>query len=137
MKIKTIFLTIAALGCVMVASAKATDPDPNNGEKKNKKADILGNIVNADTKKALNNVSITAYKDSKKEKVLVTDCTGTYVFDELQAGVYKFVFEKNGYKKITKDKIIIKTDEAFQMDIEMIEDKSIDLMPSPFHFSMD
>lgn len=136
MKIKTILVTIAVMGSSMAVFANATDPPTDNGEK-NKKADILGMVINAESKKAIGEVSITAYRDSKKEKVLVTDCTGTYVFDELKAGVYKFVFEKTGYKKVTKDKVIIKTDEGFQMNIEMIEDNSFDLMPSPFHFSMD
>ena len=35
----------------------------------------------------------------KKEKVVITDGTGAYSFDDLKPGVYKFVFEKEGYKK--------------------------------------
>ena len=33
-----------------------------------------------------------------------------HAFDELKPGVYKFVFEKAGFKKVTKDKVVVKTD---------------------------
>ena len=39
-------------------------------------------------------------------------------------------------KKITKEKVIIKTDEAFQLNIEMIESSDFEIMPSPFSFAM-
>jgi hypothetical protein len=53
----------------------------------------------------------------------------------LKPGVYKFVFEKAGFKKVTKDKVVVRTDEAFQLNIEMIQDNGFDLMPSPLHFT--
>ena len=62
----------------------------------------------------------------------MTDEEGSFAFDELKPGTYKFVFEKAGYKKITKEKVVIKTDEAFQMNIEMIENIDFEIMPSPF-----
>jgi len=72
---------------------------------------------------------------SKKEKAITTDEDGNYAFDDLKPGTYKFVFEKLGYKKVVKEKIIIKTDESFQMNIEMIQNNDFDLVPTPFHFS--
>ena len=65
----------------------------------------------------------------------MTDDEGGFAFDELKPGTYKFVFEKAGFKKITKEKVVIKTDEAFQMNIEMIENSDFEIMPSPFYFS--
>ena len=56
---------------------------------------------------------------------------GGFSFDELRPGIYKFVFEKSGFRKVTKEKVVIKTDEAFQMNIEMIENSDYDIMPSP------
>ena len=58
-----------------------------------------------------------------------------FSFDELKPGTYKFIFEKAGFKRVTKEKVVIKTDESFQMNIEMIETTQYDLAPSPFHFS--
>jgi len=72
---------------------------------------------------------------SKKEKVVFTEDNGTYAFDELKPGTYKFIFEKAGFKKITKEKVVIKTNEAFQLNIEMITQNDFDILPSPFHFT--
>jgi len=99
-----------------------------------KKDDIMGSVIGAEGKKPLKDVCITAYLCSKKEKVVITDGTGAYSFDDLKPGVYKFVFEKDGYKKVIKEKVTVKVDEGFQLDIEMLQDNSTDVMPSPSHF---
>jgi hypothetical protein len=99
-----------------------------------KKDDIMGSVIGADGKKPLKDVCITAYLCSKKEKVVITDGTGAYSFDDLKPGVYKFVFEKEGYKKVIREKVTVKVDEGFQLDIEMLQDTSTDVMPSTSHF---
>lgn len=124
-------LFMLALGVFSFTIAKANATDPGRG----KKDELNGVVVHSDTKKPLKEVSITAYRVSKKEKVTITDNEGGYAFDDLKPGVYKFVFEKAGFKKITKEKVVIKTDEAFQMNIEMIEHDDYDIMPSPFHMN--
>ncbi len=127
MKPKTLLLIATFVLGSLIAKAKV-DPDPG------KKDDIMGSVMNAEGKKPLKDVSITAYLFSKKEKVVITDGTGAYAFDDLKPGIYKFVFEKEGYKKVVKEKVTVKVDEAFQLDIEMLEDNSADVMPSPSHF---
>jgi len=99
-----------------------------------KKDDIMGSVIGAEGKKPLKDVCITAYLCSKKEKVVITDGTGAYSFDDLKPGVYKFVFEKEGYKKVIREKVTVKVDEGFQLDIEMLQDNSTDVMPSASHF---
>jgi hypothetical protein len=131
MKPRTLLLTCIFLLGVVFANAAATEPGNGNG----KKDDLNGNVIHADSKKPLKDVSITAFLTSKKEKVVITDGSGNYNFDDLKPGTYKFVFEKDGYKKVTKEKVIVKVDEGFQLNIEMIEADDFDLMPSPFHFS--
>lgn len=123
-------LTISLLGFVM---AKANDVGVGPGD--GKKDDLNGTVIHSETKKPLKDVTVTAYLISKKEKVELTDEEGGFAFDELKAGTYKFIFEKAGFKKITKEKVVIKTDEAFLLNIEMIESSDLDIMPSPFHFS--
>ena len=130
MKPKIFLLSISLL---VFAIAKAnTDPDPTD---KNKINEVNGVIFDSEHKKPLKDVIITAYSVSKKEKIVQTDEAGSFSFDELKSGTYKFVFEKVGFKKVTKEKVVIKTDETFQLNIEMIENKDLELMPSPFHFS--
>ena len=114
----------------LIAKAN-TDPGKNNDGKKD---DIMGSVTGAQGKKPLKDVCITAYLCSKKEKVVISDGTGAYSFDDLKPGVYKFVFEKEGYKKVIKEKITVKVDEGFQLDIEMLQDDTTDVMPSTSHF---
>jgi len=127
-----IFLMI--IGMLVFAGVKASAGPADPGEKK-KIDEINGVIFDADHKKPLKDVTITAYSTSKKEKIVQTDDTGNYAFDELKPGIYKFVFEKAGFKRVTKEKVVIKTDETFQLNIEMVGSSETDLVPSPFHFS--
>lgn len=131
MKQKLILLAVGLLG---FAAAKANDTDPGNGVK-GKKDDINGLVTHSESKKPMKDVTVTAYLVSKKEKLVLTDDAGNFSFDELKPGTYKFVFEKAGFKRVTKEKVVVKTDEAFQLNIEMIETVQYDLAPSPFHFS--
>ncbi|HUM96627.1 MAG TPA: carboxypeptidase-like regulatory domain-containing protein [Chitinophagaceae bacterium] len=131
MKQKLSLLLFASFGLL---SARANIGDPGNGT--SKKDELNGVVVHAETKKPLKDVSITAILVSKKEKTTATDDDGNFNFDQLKPGTYKFIFEKSGYRKVTKEKIIIKTDEAFQMNIEMMEAEEYDIMPSPFSMGM-
>ena len=132
MKPKLLLLSL----CVFAfALAKANSTDPGPGACKGKKNDLAGSVLHADNKKPLKDVNVTAYLVSKKEKTVFTDDIGNYAFDELKPGTYKFVFEKAGFKKVTKEKVVVKTDEAFQLNIEMIESKDLDLVPSALHFA--
>ena len=125
-----LFLLISLI-ILGVTAANASGTDPVIG----KKNDINGAVTELENRKPVREVNITAYLLAKKEKVVTTDEEGNYAFDDLKPGTYKFVFEKLGYKKVVKEKVVIKTDESFQMNIEMIENSDFDLAPSPFHFS--
>jgi len=133
MRSKFLSLAIGLLGFVV---AKAdTGPDPDPAAEKGKKNDLAGIILHGESKKPLKDVVVTAYLVSKKEKAVQTDETGNYGFEELKPGTYKFVFEKSGYKRVTKEKVVVKTDEGFQLNIEMIESKDFNLVPSPLLFA--
>ena len=134
MKQKLLMFAIALLGFIAVSASDVGPGDPG-GPGHGKKDEMNGTVVHSDSKKPLEGVTVTAVLVSKKEKIVQTDDDGTYAFDELKPGTYKFIFEKAGYRKITKEKVVIKTDDAFQMNIEMIENSSIEIMPSPLHFS--
>ncbi len=128
MKPRFLLLAISLLG---FTAAKANAGGPGEG----KKDELNGIVIHAESKKPLKDVSVTAILVSKKEKVVITDEEGSFAFDELKPGTYKFIFEKAGFKKITKEKVVIKTDEAFQLNIEMIESNDFEIMPSPFSFA--
>ncbi|MCW3116655.1 MAG: hypothetical protein JWM28_737 [Chitinophagaceae bacterium] len=120
------------MGLLGFSFAHATDPTTGGNGKKN---DINGSVIQLETRKPVKEVNITAYLESKKEKVVSSDDTGNYAFDDLKPGTYKFVFEKIGFKKVVKEKVRIKTDESFQLNIEMIANNDYDLAPTPLHFS--
>jgi len=110
----------------------------NNGGKDNRKEDpdMLGIVTHADNRKPLKDVSVTAYNSSRKEKVVVSDANGNFNLIDLKPGVYKFVFEKDGFRRVVREKIILKTKEDYQLNIEMAEDEMLpDLMPSTLHFA--
>jgi hypothetical protein len=100
-----------------------------------KKADILGGVYNHDSKKPLSSVTVTVYSDVKKEKVVVTDTGGLYAFDDLKAGTYRFVFEKTGYKKVTREKVVVQPDLGVQLNVEMSKHASFEFVPGPYHFT--
>lgn len=128
MKQKLLVLAVSLLG---YATAQATESGPG-GPGIGKRDDLNGTVLHSESKKPLEGVTVTAIFQTRKEKIILTDEGGSYAFDELKAGTYKFIFEKAGYRKIVKDKVVIRTDEAFQMNIEMIENSNIELMPSSF-----
>jgi hypothetical protein len=134
MKPKFLLLTIGLLSFAFAQADTGPDPEPPGCEK-GKKNDLAGVILHGESKKPLKDVVVTAYLVSKKEKAVQTDETGNYGFEELKPGTYKFVFEKSGYKRVTKEKVVVKTDEGFQLNIEMIESKDFDLVPSPLLFA--
>lgn len=109
-----------------------------NGGKDNRKEepDMLGSVVHAESKKPIKDVSVTAYSNSHKEKTAVSDANGNFNLIDLKPGVYKFVFEKDGFKKVVREKIILKLNEDYQLNVEMDEDELLpDLNPSTLHFA--
>jgi 5-hydroxyisourate hydrolase-like protein (transthyretin family) len=130
------FIFTAGLGLVAAATdntGPGTGPDNGNDGKKD---ELSGNVMDADSKKPLKDVSVTAYNTvtSKKEKVFHTDASGNYNFDELQPGKYKFIFEKAGFRKVVREKTISKADEGFLLNVEMVEQETFDMVPAATHF---
>ena len=135
MKYKLFLLTIVFAATAFVARANNTNPSGGctNGEE-TKKTDITGGVLHTDSKKPLVNVSVTAYSSAKKEKVVYTDANGNYSFSELKAGTYKLVFEKDGFKRVTRDKVTIRPDEGCLLNVEMDKEEFQLLPGSIFDF---
>lgn len=130
MKPKILLLTfICVTGCLQ---SRASGNDP--GEPGKSINEVTGRVVDAESKKPLREVTVTAYSANKKEKFVISDESGHFEFDELKSGIYKLVFEKDGYRKVVREKVIIRNDETFQLRIEMIDSPDFELMPSLFHF---
>ncbi len=124
------FFSIISFLIIISCTAKA---NTGRGENLNKK-EIVGSVYHQNSKKPLANVTVTAYLANKKEKVATSDANGNYSFDELRPGIYKFTFEKNGFKKQVKDRTIVRADEEMELNIYLEEHTSFDFMPGPGHF---
>ena len=108
----------------------------NGGKEKKEDPDLMGIILQAETGKPLKDVNITAYNNTRKEKVVTSNANGSFSLTDLKPGVYKFVFEKEGFEKVTREKIVLKLNEGYQLNIQMSEEEHIfDMMPSPLRFS--
>jgi Carboxypeptidase regulatory-like domain len=99
------------------------------------KNDLSGGVVlQAQTKKPLNKVVVTVYSAAKKEKVVVTDDKGNYSLNDLRPGMYRLVFEKSGFKKVTKERVVVKQEEISQLNIEMTENDDFRIFPGQVFF---
>jgi hypothetical protein len=124
MKLKLFLLSLAfAAACNANAST-----GPGNGDD-TKKNDIAGGVVNADTRKPLGNVQVTAFVANKREKAVLTDAHGNYNFSDLKPGTYRLVFEKEGFRRVVKEKVVIRSDEGCQLNIEMDENDAFQIVP--------
>ncbi len=132
MRLIILLLSTFAVFTGLFASAKGIDP--KNVAKKN---EIMGGVFESESKKPLNNVSVTAYLSSKKEKVTTTDVNGIFSFNDLRPGNYKFIFEKDGYKKTSREKVVTRPYEGLQINVVMEEFSTFDFMPGPSHFFGD
>jgi hypothetical protein len=74
-------------------------------------------------------VAVTVFSSARKEKVVYTDVNGSYTFTDLKAGTYTLVFEKDGLKKVTKNKVNIRPDEGCQLNIEMDDEEEFRILP--------
>lgn len=124
------------LGSFAIAASLFANANNGIGEENTKKSDMMGCVLHSETRKPLRDVCITAYLASKKEEVITTRSNGTYSFENLKPGVYKFVFQKDGFKKVIKDHVIIKTDNGFQLNVQMFETEDFNFMPGAFTFPM-
>mgnify|MGYP001555127835 FL=1 len=99
--------------------------------------DVNGIVMDADTRKPLKDVSVIAIMNSRKEKIVISDKNGGFSLDDLKPGTYKLVFEKDGYKRITREKVVISSSSSapILVNIEMEESHTAsERGPSVWHF---
>jgi hypothetical protein len=131
MKCKALFIAAFVLAS---SCARANATPPNNGEETIKKNDVVGGVFHSETRKPLGNVVVTAFVSNKKEKTVTTDATGAFSFNDLKPGTYRFVFEKDGFRRVSKEKTISRVDEALDLTVLLEEHSTYDFTPGPSHF---
>ncbi|MEP6746276.1 MAG: carboxypeptidase-like regulatory domain-containing protein [Bacteroidota bacterium] len=132
MKYKCIPVILLLLLCSFFSFAN------NVGQHKKDDADMNGMVLEAETGRPIKDVNITAYNNTKKEKITTSSANGGFTLTDLKPGVYRFVFEKEGFEKVIREKIILKLNDAYQLNVQMAEEANIfDMMPSPLRFSSE
>ncbi len=124
-------LTLTSLFLILggVASASEVEPECDN---KISTETVFGKVLREDSKRPIQNVTVTAILLNKKEKYTITDNEGEFGIEELKPGTYKIIFEKDGYRKVVKDKVNVKLNEPIELNVEM-EYVNYGFVPSPFH----
>jgi Carboxypeptidase regulatory-like domain len=128
----TLKLTLTSISFSLAGAVFATDINPDAEGKINTES-VYGKVIHEDSNKPLRDVIVTAILLNKKEKFTITDNDGLFGINELKPGTYKLIFEKDGYKKVIKDKVNIKANASLELNVEM-DYQGFDLSPSPFHF---
>lgn len=83
-----------------------------------KSSSISGTVTDKKTGEPLEGATITIKKKSFKEET-TSDSEGKYSFTELEAGKYKMIAKKSGYKKYKKNKIKLKINHEVNKDIPL------------------
>jgi Carboxypeptidase regulatory-like domain len=125
-------LTLSCILVVANGAVYAMDTSPESEIKINTES-VFGKVFHEDSHRPLRDVTVTAILLNKKEKYTITDIDGTFGIDELKPGTYKIIFEKDGYRKVIRDKVNIRANGSLELNIEM-EYQGYDFAPSPFHF---
>ena len=98
---------------------------------------MIGLVVEAETGKPIKDVYVTAYNNSKKEKIVTSNASGNFSLMDLKPGIYKFVFQKEGFEKVIREKIVLKLNEGYQLTVQMFQDENVfDVVPAPLQFGI-
>ena len=129
---KAIKLTLTSLLIFMGSESIAREVEPEC-ETGISTETVFGKVLREESKRPIQNVTVTAIMLNKKEKYTITDTEGEFGIEELKPGMYKFIFEKDGYRRVVKERVNIKLNEPIELNIEM-EYLTYNMVPSPFRF---
>lgn len=96
--------------------------DPNGGGSTSTEqfASIQGKVTDKKTGSPLSTVTITLQLGNKRVQ---TAEDGTYILENLKAGIYTMKVQKEGYVTYTKEEIQLADGQILRLDIEMQEDE--------------
>lgn len=105
---------------LLAASASAfTGGHPGDTEGSN----ITGKVVNTSDAKPMKEVTVIVSSPClAKPQTVRTDVQGNFNFVQLEPCVYKLTFQTDGYKKITKEKILVVSDKETHIKVTMEPD---------------
>jgi Ca-activated chloride channel family protein len=82
---------------------------------------IVGQVVNADGKKPIADVVVTATSPNLQgEQIVVTDALGQYRIPQLPPGVYTLRFDKESFKPLSRPEVQLRLDRTIRVNVELL-----------------
>ncbi|WP_245814573.1 TonB-dependent receptor [Cystobacter ferrugineus] len=82
---------------------------------------IIGSVVNADNKKPVADVVVTATSPNLQgEQVVVTDAQGQYRIPQLPPGVYTLRFDKESFRPFSRSEVQLRLDRTIRVNVELL-----------------
>ena len=122
-----IFRSLVCLTTVIMFSHEvfATEELPPND------AVVHGYIVDANTKKPIPGVVVTASNNKKTvEREVATNAAGYFRLEELPEGSLEIKFDKKGYKRVKKDQVSAGESSIQRINIDLISEKLANESPA-------
>lgn len=118
---KFMFVLLAALGTQFFANAHEVNKSASDSV-------VLGNITDGNSKKPMNDVTVSLSTAKQGKRELKSDATGSFAFFQLPPGeLCTIQLEKKGYKTYRKEFIMTKEGGVqLKIALESEEDDSID-----------
>ena len=96
---------------------------------------ILGTVVNAEDKKPVSDVVVTATSPNLQgEQVVVTDAQGQYRIPQLPPGIYTMRFDKEAFRPFSRPEIQLRLDRTLRVNVELLPEgftEEISMVASP------
>ncbi|MFY0562856.1 TonB-dependent receptor domain-containing protein [Archangium lansingense] len=87
---------------------------------------LFGTIIDASTKQPVPDVVVTARSPSLQgEQVAVTDGDGQYRIPQLPSGVYTLTFDKEAYRPLSRDGIILRLGFSVRVNVELLPESAL------------
>jgi hypothetical protein len=97
------------------------DARPAYGQSSGGVGVLTGTVVDASDKKPAKDTVVTATSPALQgEQVVVTDDSGFFRIPDLPAGTYTLLFEKDGYRSITRAEIALRTEITLRVNAELL-----------------
>lgn len=88
---------------------------------------LLGTVVDAETKKPVDDVVVTATSPSiQGEQTVVTDVDGQYRIPQLPPGIYALRFEKEGRRPFSRGDIPLREGRTLRVNVELVRSELLE-----------
>lgn len=119
----TLLIGVSLLATGTAFANTGCSPKPES-ELPKQEATIHGYVVDANTKKPVSGVLVSASHQKKNiKREVATDASGYFKLEELPAGEVLIYFDKKGYQMLKKKPVLLKDKTVTKLTIDLYEDQ--------------